>query len=128
MRRPTPAALAMRELCGIGMSNSDEDSQVMFLTGCASGIGRHVAGRLAAAGHRLMLTDIDLAALEQAAAAEVWQLDRAVLRQLDVRSSDGWQHLWQETVDRFGPVDVLWNIAGYLRPGYVHQSLADQVD
>jgi 3-oxoacyl-[acyl-carrier protein] reductase len=99
----------------------------MMLTGCASGIGRHLAGRLAQAGHRLMLTDLNLAALESAAAAEGWDRDRALLRQLDVRDAQGWTRLVDETVERFGDLDVLWNIAGYLRPGYVHELPPEQI-
>ena len=34
----------------------------MLLTGCASGIGKHLAGALAARGHRILATDVNEAA------------------------------------------------------------------
>jgi 3-oxoacyl-[acyl-carrier protein] reductase len=99
----------------------------MLLTGCASGIGRHLAGRLSAAGHQLVLTDLHLDPLRAAAAEDAWNMDGALLRALDVRDGDAWAAILRETVDRFGRIDVLWNIAGYLRPGCVHETTADQI-
>jgi len=37
----------------------------------------------------------------------------------DVRDAAGWQQVVQACVERFGSLDVMWNIAGYLLPGYV---------
>ena len=54
--------------------------QVMVLTGAASGIGRCLAGRLSSAGHPLMLTDLDLSALERAAAQGGWNASQVRLR------------------------------------------------
>lgn len=102
-------------------------SQVMLITGAASGIGRCLASQLASRGHRLVLTDIQFDALQRATDAEAWPPQAVVLRQLDVRDPQAWSDLLDETWGQFGGLDVLWNVAGFLRPGYVHEASADQV-
>lgn len=101
--------------------------QIMFVTGAASGIGRCLAGRLLAAGHALVLTGQDLPTLEAIAAADRWPANRAHLRELDVRDVERWRALIDETLARFGRLDVLWNVAGVIQPGYVHESTPEAV-
>lgn len=103
-------------------------SQVMVLTGCASGIGCHMAGVLAAAGHQLLLTDINLNGLNEAARRRNWRPEQVELRQLDVRNAIDWAEVLDTAIARWGRIDVLLNIAGYLRPGLVHAQTADDVD
>jgi 3-oxoacyl-[acyl-carrier protein] reductase len=103
-------------------------SQVMLLTGCASGIGRHLATVLADKGHRLICTDINLEALEEVARRSRWDGGRVIVRKLDVCDPLHWQQVIDEAVGRFGQIDVVMNIAGYLRPGYVHEFPVEEVD
>lgn len=88
-----------------------------FVTGCASGIGRHLAGVLLAAGHQVFATDLDEAALRAHAGA--WPTDRAHTHGLDVSQADAWELVFAEAVRTMGGVDVLCNVAGYLLPGRV---------
>jgi 3-oxoacyl-[acyl-carrier protein] reductase len=97
-----------------------------FLTGCASGIGRHLAGALLAEGHRVWATDLDLAALSAHADAR-WPADRARVAALDVRDAAAWSRVFAEAVADMGGVDVLMNVAGYLRPGFVGEFTAEAV-
>lgn len=92
-----------------------------FLTGCASGIGRHLAEVLLAAGHEVFATDLDEAGLRTHAAANAraWPVERAHLRRLDVTQAGAWQLVFAEAERVMGRVDVLINIAGYLLPGFV---------
>lgn len=92
--------------------------QRFFITGCASGIGRHAADVLLAAGHRVFATDLRLAPLQDFAAARPWPRDRAHCRALDVRDPAAWEAVFGEAVRVMGAVDVLLNIAGYLQPAY----------
>ena len=99
---------------------------VSLLSGAASGIGRHMARVLHRAGHRLVLIDIDEERLVSLAAEQGWQHDRAVcLERLDVRDAAGWTALVDRAANRFGRIDFMLNIAGYLKPGYVHEMDAD---
>jgi NAD(P)-dependent dehydrogenase (short-subunit alcohol dehydrogenase family) len=93
-------------------------SQVMVLSGCASGIGRHLARALSRRGHRVLATDIDEVALARAGASDGWRPELIATRRLDVRSEEDWEGALDDVEQRFGPVDVLFNIAGFLRPAY----------
>jgi 3-oxoacyl-[acyl-carrier protein] reductase len=99
-----------------------------FVTGGASGIGRVVADKLVARGHRVMVTDIDQEALERHANSEGWPAERARTARLDVTDAAMWQTVFAEAVDAFGAVDVLYNIAGFLQPGYAHAFDLQDVD
>ncbi|MFU8806670.1 MAG: SDR family oxidoreductase [Bradymonadaceae bacterium] len=103
-------------------------TKVMVLTGCASGIGCHLARVLAEDGHRLVCTDINIDALEACAEANGWDHSKVLVRKLDVRQPLEWKQTLDEAVKRFGRIDVLMNVAGYLRPGYVHKISPGEVD
>ncbi len=96
--------------------------QNFFLTGCASGIGRHLTGRLLAQGQRVFATDINLAALQQVAGeyARTLNVSETQLRvaRHDVTSPDSWAEVFQEAVDVFGAIDVAMNIAGVMTGGW----------
>jgi 3-oxoacyl-[acyl-carrier protein] reductase len=103
-------------------------SQIMLLTGCASGMGRHLAGALSARGHRVVATDVNDEALAREAEARGWDRARVRLRRLDVRSEGDWEAAFDEAASAFGDVDVLMNIAGYLQPAYVPDLSSKDVD
>lgn len=85
---------------------------VFFLTGCASGIGQHMAQVLSAEDNCVLATDINADDLPPAS-------DTLLPRQLDVRDENQWGDLIQEVIDKWGRIDVLINIAAYLRPAYI---------
>ena len=92
-------------------------TQIMILTGCASGIGKHMAATLYRKGHRLVLTDVNESGLRAAADAEgMTDRERVVLQPLDVRRAEAWDDLVKSTMQRWGRIDVLMNIAGVLVP------------
>lgn len=102
---------------------------VSIVSGAASGIGRHMARALHRAGHRLVLTDIDEVGLGRMASDHGLAGDEAVLLSpLDVRDASGWERLKERTLERFGVIDFLLNIAGFLRPGYAHEVTPEDVD
>lgn len=104
------------------------DALRMVLTGCASGIGRHLAATLSDRGHRILATDLDEKALTAEAERRGWRADRVLLRKLDVRSEEDWDAALEAAIAGFGGVDVVLNIAGVLRPGYVHELTAEDID
>jgi 3-oxoacyl-[acyl-carrier protein] reductase len=103
------------------------DAKTFVLTGCASGIGQHLADVLVTEGYRVCATDINLAALEKHAQVQAWPTERVRVRQLDVRDPAAWAEVFQEVASTFGSVDVLLNIAGYLKPGWVHEVASEEV-
>jgi len=81
--------------------------KVALVTGGASGIGRATSVRLAHAGFRVVVTDIDPAGQQVAAA-----IDGAVFVEHDVAQEPGWEHAIETTLDIHGRLDVLVNNAG----------------
>ena len=107
---------------------SSEPPKAIFVTGAASGIGKYLANSFADRGDRVFCTDIDLASMH------TWVEDRGeapgtiVTRRLDVRRPEDWKEAVDEAVRTFGRIDVLLNVAGYLRPGYVAEVSTEDVD
>lgn len=100
-------------------------SALSFLvTGSASGIGRHLTGLLARAGHRVLATDVAAEALAAAARDDGWDPTRVGTLRLDVRRADE----WEVALDRAGDVDVALNVAGVIRPGYVSDVTPGDID
>ncbi len=102
-------------------------SDRFLVTGCASGIGRHLAGEILARGHRVLATDLDSGALAGAAADDGWPPERARLERLDVRNPDDWEHATSVAEGEWGGFDVLLNVAGYIRPGRAAEVTVEDV-
>ena len=98
---------------GIAVSAPDR----FLITGCASGIGRHLADEALARGHRVLATDVNLAALADHAAEAPWPEELARIERLDVRDAGAWERILGIVESEWGAVDVLLNVAGYIRPG-----------
>ena len=99
-----------------------------FLTGCASGIGRHLSDRLIARGDHLFATDINIEALAAYAREHGWPEDRVRIRRLDVRDPEDWRAAMSEAMAAFGRIDVAMNIAGYMMAGWAHEAPREEVD
>jgi|APLak6261675434_1056106.scaffolds.fasta_scaffold03237_2 3-oxoacyl-[acyl-carrier protein] reductase len=103
-------------------------SDVFLLTGCASGIGRHLTRALSSLGHQVMATDVNEAGLDDAARLDGWDAARVQRRRLDVRDPAQWHAALEATLKTFGRLDVLLNIAGYLKPGWSWEIDAGEID
>ena len=85
--------------------------RVAVIVGAAGGIGRATAARLAAAGCRLALVDIDGAALD-GVVAELGLSEAALSCVADVTDRTQVDSAAAEVEKRFGGVDILVNAAG----------------
>ena len=94
--------------------------KVIFITGGAQGIGAEVARRLRDKGAKLVLTDLDEAALT-ALAAQLGGEDRVVTVVADVRDLPAMQAAAAKAVERFGGIDVVVANAGIASYGSVLQ-------
>lgn len=92
--------------------------KVVFITGGAAGVGAEVARRLHRKGAKLVLTDVDAAALDATAAT----LGDDVLTVVaDVRDLSSMQAAAAAAVERFGGIDVVMANAGIATYGSVLQ-------
>jgi NAD(P)-dependent dehydrogenase (short-subunit alcohol dehydrogenase family) len=93
-----------------------------FITGAASGIGRATALAAAAEGAELFLTDINAAALDDAAAEIRAQGGRvSALRALDIADHAAVKDFAETILHEHGAPDVVMNIAGISIWGSVDQ-------
>jgi 3-oxoacyl-[acyl-carrier protein] reductase len=99
-----------------------------FITGCASGIGKHLTSVLLNQGKKVYATDINFEGLEAAAKEAGWPSDRVWLEKLDVRSNDEWQAVFPRAVEAMGFVDCIINNSGILKAFWCHETPADIVD
>lgn len=88
------------------------EDRVVVVTGAAHGIGRATAHLYAERGARLVLADLDLDAAEVAAKECAERGTEALALHFDQRSSASVADMVAAAHERFGPVDVLANIAG----------------
>ncbi|MGK5532707.1 SDR family NAD(P)-dependent oxidoreductase [Streptomyces sp. URMC 129] len=88
-------------------------SKRILVTGGASGLGRAIAGRYAAAGWRVLIADL----------AEPGDLPGGEVsyQRLDVRSEDDWQRVRAWCDATWGGLDVLVNNAGVAAAGRVER-------
>ena len=87
------------------------DGGVAVVTGAASGLGHAIAQRCAGLGMRLVLADIDAAALEHVM-AELSAQTQCIGRVVDVRDRAALDALADAAFDAFGVVTLLFNNAG----------------
>jgi 3-oxoacyl-[acyl-carrier protein] reductase len=93
----------------------------VFVTGCASGIGLDLAHALVQRSHRVCAVDIDVDRLHQQARDRGWPDGRTHVRGLDVTDAEAWRSAIEDAEHQLGPIDTLINVAGFLRPGWVHE-------
>jgi NAD(P)-dependent dehydrogenase (short-subunit alcohol dehydrogenase family) len=89
--------------------------KVAIVTGAGSGIGRATAHRVAAEGASVQC--VDVANADETAQAIVADDGTAAPFTLDVRDAAGWATAVEDAKARFGPVDLLANIAGVVASG-----------
>lgn len=87
---------------------------IAYVSGGAGGIGRAVAGRLLSEGACVAIADYDRNALDEAQAvlAKEHGKDRVFAVHCDVRSQDAVKDSFEETILRFGGVDIVVANAG----------------
>jgi NAD(P)-dependent dehydrogenase (short-subunit alcohol dehydrogenase family) len=100
--------------------------RVAVVTGAASGIGLALAQRFATEGMKVVMADVEAAALDRAAAAVRATAPAVLATRVDVSRAEDVERLARETYAAFGAAHVVCNNAGVAVIGAVHEhSLAD---
>jgi NAD(P)-dependent dehydrogenase (short-subunit alcohol dehydrogenase family) len=84
------------------------EGKVCVITGAGGGMGREAALLFCAEGARVCVADVDADAAEKTAS----DTGEAFAVQVDVADSASVQRMYDETVARYGGIDVLYNNAG----------------
>jgi NAD(P)-dependent dehydrogenase (short-subunit alcohol dehydrogenase family) len=88
------------------------DGKVAIITGAAKGIGKGIALTMAEAGADIVGADLDSEGLNNLA-PEIQQLEKEYLSiTTDVSKSKDVQNMVDETISKFGKIDILVNCAG----------------
>ena len=101
----------------MGQSEGRLQDQVAIVTGAAQGMGAAIAGRLAAEGAKVVVSDINL----QKVAAVAERINdgansSALAMKTDVTQEDEVAKMVETTIEHYGTVTVLVNNAGILYP------------
>ena len=101
-------------------------NKVAIVTGGSLGIGRACAGRLAAEGAKVVVTDIKEAEGRQVVAEIQAAGGTALFIRHDVARESDWQHVIRTTLHSYGKLDVVVNNAGVGKTTNVEEAtLAD---
>jgi NAD(P)-dependent dehydrogenase (short-subunit alcohol dehydrogenase family) len=95
--------------------------KVALVTGAASGVGRATAQKLAEAGARVCLVDINAEALAETAA--MLGEGQALIHVADLANPDACREAVDAAVARFGRLDALCNVAGAVTFAESHKML-----
>lgn len=102
-------------------------SQIAIVTGAASGIGACLVQRLLARGYKVCACDINEVSLQRLN-VPTHQQQAFMSMTLDVRDASAWQQLVDAVMARWQRIDVLANVAGVLREGWVINSTEADID
>jgi NADP-dependent 3-hydroxy acid dehydrogenase YdfG len=95
---------------------------VFLITGASTGIGAATARRASAAGYRLVLAARSLGRLTELA-SELGGEERALAVRCDVTEWDQQQEMVEQTLERFGQLDVAFANAGFgAKRGFLEES------
>lgn len=94
------------------------EDKVVFITGCARGIGRAITQKFAEEGALLALTDLDEKALEQVKAELTGTAKLVRTYKLDVSSEEMVKEVVEKATADFTAIDILINNAGVSTMNY----------
>lgn len=104
------------------------DGAVAVVTGAASGIGRGLAQELAKRGSEVILADLQVELAEELASSIRMAGGKAQAIKLDVTDISAVSALFQNTIERIGRLDYLFNNAGICIGGPIGLHTAEDWD
>eukprot|EP01155_Anaeramoeba_flamelloides_P021607 Anaeramoba_flamelloidesa590104_14.p2 GENE.a590104_14~~a590104_14.p2 ORF type:complete len:252 (-),score=53.31 a590104_14:236-991(-) len=106
--------------------SASAQSQVALVTGAAQGLGNHIARRLHDAGYKVVLSDINAEAAQQAANALDASGENAMAVALNVALKGDFEAALTQVLERWGALHVLVNNAAVTRATPVMEISAEE--
>ena len=100
--------------------------EVFLVTGAAGGIGRRLVGDLAERGRRVLAADLAEDTLRAVGDSDGWP-ETVQYHAFDIRDSEAWEQALDRVTETWGRIDVLMNVAGFLRPAWIHDCTDEDV-
>jgi NAD(P)-dependent dehydrogenase (short-subunit alcohol dehydrogenase family) len=97
------------------------ENKVIIVTGGSKGIGQACARAFASEGGQVVVADVDVHAGQETVEAIRVEGGEAMFVNCDIRHASAVQNMIAGTVQAYGGVDVLCNIAGVIRYGTVDE-------
>lgn len=104
------------------------EGKVALITGGNSGIGSATAARFAIEGAKVVITGRNVERGEQIASEIVANGGEALFIESDVRSAADCRQAVDQTLERFGQIDVLFNNAGVFHPKTIPDCTEEEWD
>jgi len=104
------------------------EGKVALVSGSGRGIGRAIAQKLASAGARLVVNDLDADVAEDTAESIRQAEGEAVTVPGDVTVADFGARFVQAGVDAFGGIDIIVNNAGYAWDAILQKTMDEQFE
>ncbi len=96
--------------------------QTVLITGCANGIGWHLAQCFYEKCYFVVATDVDLEKLQSQ--TKHWDNSKSLVVGLDVRQANGWKTL----ANTLPQIDILINNAGVIVPSFLAEMNTESID
>jgi 3-oxoacyl-[acyl-carrier protein] reductase len=103
---------------------SNKNSPVIMITGAASGIGQHLAKTFSLQNYRVVATDRNIEQLELIFSNN----DKRIAIAHDISLPESWKQVLAKTMDKFGRVDYLLNVAAIIEPGFIFDIELESID
>ena len=94
------------------------NNKTVWITGAASGVGRHLVTAFAKRGYFVFACDINAKALASATQKDQWSQNDVVTHVMDICEESQWQEAQKILTAHRPNLDIMLNVAGYLQPGF----------